>query len=417
MHKGAPRPAVPADEDAAGFLLRPASHLAPRPTAPRHARRVTRGEKSVQSPPTSRTLPRSLHLRRVELVEELLRVRRRVVIDDLFGVAVGDGTDHVLELRTIVGLELEDLLERTRHDERAARRHVVRQHLCKLVDDVLQDLVRGVVQQRLERRQVDALLDDGLEGTLGLRLEVVGRCLVQVHGEQLRQRVCVRERLCVIGRVASDLAERPRRRRLDVVFGLGHDGVDEGRDALGDDHGERERLRERRDVAERHDAWQARVARGLGDIIDHGADTASVDDELRELGRVLGDLADARGGVLAHVHVHVLEQIQDLWEDLRLDDHLGQVDRVLGDLRKARAHLSLELAVGRDDERREVGDGATIDDRLRQLRRVLADVRERRRRDALQRELGLLDAKHEQRHGAGVDNSLSELAVVASDVA
>ena len=44
----------------------------------------------------------------------------------------------------------------------------MRQHLGKLVDHVLEHVLGRVVQQRLERGQVDALLDDGLERALGL---------------------------------------------------------------------------------------------------------------------------------------------------------------------------------------------------------------------------------------------------------
>ena len=61
---------------------------------------------------------------------------------------------------------------------------------------------------------------------------------MEEDGEQLGQRVRVGQRLRVVGRVPPNLAERPRRRALDVVLGLGDDRVDERRDPLRDDDGE-----------------------------------------------------------------------------------------------------------------------------------------------------------------------------------
>jgi len=75
-------------------------------------------------------------------------------------------------------------------------------------------------------------LNDRLERALGLGLEVLGRRLVEVDSQQLWQRVGVGERLRVVGRVAADLAERPRGGSLDMVFWLDDDRVDERRYAL-----------------------------------------------------------------------------------------------------------------------------------------------------------------------------------------
>mmetsp|Transcript_28389 Transcript_28389/g.77737 ORF Transcript_28389/g.77737 Transcript_28389/m.77737 type:complete len:503 (+) Transcript_28389:472-1980(+) len=352
----------------------------------------------------------------VERVEELFRVVRRVVVHNLLGVDLGDGAHKVAQLGAGLWLQLEHFLQPPRHHKRATRGDIMRKHLGKLLHDIGEDGLRRVVEEWLERRQVDALLDDRFERALRLGLEVLRGCLVQIDSEQLWQRVGIGEGFGVVGRVAANLTERPSGCRLDVILGLGHDGVDQRRDALGDDHRESQRLGESRDVAERHDAGEGGVATRLGDVVDKRANTARVDDELGKLWRVLGDLADARRSVLPHVHVNILEQVEDLWEDLRLNHHLCQVDRVLADLRQARADLPLELAVGREDERGNVRDGATVDDRLGKLGRVLAYIRERGSRDALEGQLGLLHAEHKQRHCARVNDRLRKLSVVSRDV-
>ena len=52
---------------------------------------------------------------------------------------------------------------------------------------------------------------------------------------------------------------------------------------LGNDDGHGKVLRVRGDVPEQHDAWQANVSAGVGDVVDHGGDAAGVDDQLRQL--------------------------------------------------------------------------------------------------------------------------------------
>ena len=126
-----------------------------------------------------------------------------VVLHNLRRVVVGDGLDEVAQLGAGFGLQLEDLLQATRGDEGSARGNVVEQDLGKLVDHVLEHVLGRVVQQRLERGQVDALLDDGLERALGLGLEVLRARLVQVDREQLGQRIGVGECLGVVGRVPA----------------------------------------------------------------------------------------------------------------------------------------------------------------------------------------------------------------------
>mmetsp|Transcript_10603 Transcript_10603/g.28591 ORF Transcript_10603/g.28591 Transcript_10603/m.28591 type:complete len:227 (+) Transcript_10603:545-1225(+) len=215
----------------------------------------------------------------------------------------------------------------------------------------------------------------------------------------------------------ADLTQGPGRGRLQVVLRFVDQCVLQGRDALGHDYGERQRLGEGRDVAQRHDAGQPVVSARLGDVVDHGGDAAGVHDELCEVRGVAGDLADAGRGVLAHELVDVLQAVQDPWEDLGLDHDLGQVHGVLRDLRQAGADLALELGVVVGDVLREQRHCTGVDDDLRQLRGVLADVAEGRGGDALQGELRLLEAQNEQGHSASIDHSVGELLGVPGDVA
>mmetsp|Transcript_72319 Transcript_72319/g.234949 ORF Transcript_72319/g.234949 Transcript_72319/m.234949 type:complete len:227 (-) Transcript_72319:505-1185(-) len=215
----------------------------------------------------------------------------------------------------------------------------------------------------------------------------------------------------------ADLTQGPGRGRLQVVLRFVDQCVLQGRDALGHDYGERQRLGEGRDVAEGHDARQPVVAASLRDVVNHGSDAPGIHDQLGEVRCVAGDFADAGGGVFAHKLVDVLQAVQDPGEDLGLDHHLGQVHRVLRDLRQARANLPLELSIVVGDVLGEQGDRTGIHDDLRQLGRVLANVAEGGRGDALQGELRLLEAQNEQGHSASIDHSVGELLGVPGDVA
>ena len=66
-------------------------------------------------------------------------------------------------------LDLLHFLQPPAGDEEAAGVGVVGQHLAELAHHVLEDVGRGIVEERLQGRQVDALLEDVLEGTLGLK--------------------------------------------------------------------------------------------------------------------------------------------------------------------------------------------------------------------------------------------------------
>mmetsp|Transcript_6500 Transcript_6500/g.7312 ORF Transcript_6500/g.7312 Transcript_6500/m.7312 type:complete len:439 (+) Transcript_6500:322-1638(+) len=353
----------------------------------------------------------------LNLVEECLRVVGGVVLDNLGRVAVVDGLDVLSELGSRFRLNLLQCCEPTVRHKLALRANVRRQDLRELPAHVLQNVLRRlVVQQRLQGRQVHALLDDALQGALRLRLQIVRALTVQIDVEQLWQDVAVCNGLGVVRAVPPNLAKRPRGGGLDVILGLLLQSMPEWRDALRDHNGERERLRERADVPESHHARQPRVPARLVHVVHQRSDTTRVHDQLRELRRVLRHLADARRRVLAHHLVHVLQQRKDLREDLPLHYKLRQLDRVLRDLCKALAHLTLQLAVAVRDQRRQVANRALVHHSLRKLGRVLGDVGQRRRGDALQRQLRLLHAQHQRRDRALVHHLLCEVAVVPRNV-
>ena len=119
---------------------------------------------------------------------------------------------------------------------------VMRQQLRELAQYVLLHLDRRVAQQRLQRLQVRALGQDRLERALGLGLQVLRGLLVHHAGQQVAQHVSLGQRAGVVRGVSADLPQRPCAGGLDVILGLGHQRVLQGRDGLGHDHRQREGL-------------------------------------------------------------------------------------------------------------------------------------------------------------------------------
>mmetsp|Transcript_5005 Transcript_5005/g.16545 ORF Transcript_5005/g.16545 Transcript_5005/m.16545 type:complete len:215 (+) Transcript_5005:587-1231(+) len=133
----------------------------------------TRAATCRMAPEMRRSSSSHADLAGVQGVEELLRIVRRIVINNLLGVDLRDGADEVAELGARLGLQFENLLQAARHHEGAAGGDIVRKDLGKLLHHVSQDGLRCVVQKRLECRQMDALLDDRLECAFGLGFEVL----------------------------------------------------------------------------------------------------------------------------------------------------------------------------------------------------------------------------------------------------
>ncbi len=89
--------------------------------------------------------------------------------------------------------------------------------------------------------------------TLALCLQVLAAFVVEVYRQQLGENILNCKGLGVIGAVAADLSEGPGCSRLDVVFGLAHECVEQRSHALGHDDAHRQRLAEGGNVAESHD--------------------------------------------------------------------------------------------------------------------------------------------------------------------
>jgi len=350
-----------------------------------------------------------------ETGEQLVRVVRRVVVDDIGGVVRVDLIDVFTEFASRLSLNLLDLLEAAGLHEGALGLEVLGKDLGELGAHVGEDVVGGELEEGFEGGNVRAHLDDVLEGFLGLVLEVLGGLLEHVHGEETGGNVSLGEVLGVLGRVTANLSEGPGSGGLQVVLGLVHEGVLEGGNSLGDDNGHGEGIVESGDVTEGHDTGESGVALGLADVVNSGSGATGVDDELGEFGGLLGDLTDAGGGVLADLDIDVLEAVENAGEDLSFNDYFGKVDGVLGDLGEALTDVTLELGVGVGDEGREVWDGTLVDDGLGELLGVLGDLGESGGGDAFEGELGLLDAEDEEADGTGIDDSLSKLVVVLGD--
>jgi len=84
---------------------------------------------------------------------------------------------------------------------------------------VLERLLGCLRQERLEGGEVDALLQDVLQGARGLLLDLVVAVAVDNRQER-RENVGVGDVLGVLRCVASDVAQGPRGGRLDGVEGL-----------------------------------------------------------------------------------------------------------------------------------------------------------------------------------------------------
>ena len=285
-----------------------------------------------------------------------------------------DLIDVFAELGTRLSLNFLDLLETTTLDESALGLEVLGKDLGELSAHVGEDVVGSELEEGFEGGNVGAHLDDVLEGLLGLVLEVLGRLLEHVHGEETGRNVSLSEVLGVLGGVTANLSEGPGSSCLQVVFGLVHEGVLEGSNSLGNDNGHGKRVIESRDVTEGHDTGETGVSLGLTDVVNSGGGTTGMDDQLGEFGGLLGNLTDASSGVLTDLHIDVLEAVEDTGEDLGLNDYLGEVDGVLGDLGEALTDVTLKLGIGVGDEGSKVGDGTLVNNGLGKLFGMLGDL-------------------------------------------
>jgi len=95
-----------------------------------------------------------------------------------------DLVDVFAEFGARLSLNFLDLLEATALDEGALGLEVLGKDLGELSAHVGEDVVGGELEEGFEGGHVGAHLDDVLEGLLGLVLEVLGRLLEHVDGEE-----------------------------------------------------------------------------------------------------------------------------------------------------------------------------------------------------------------------------------------
>merc|ERR1719197_1453111 len=103
-------------------------------------------------------------------------------------------------------------------DKGAPSRVVVRQDFRELLNNVLEDVRRRLLEEGLQGRQMRALLDHRLQRALRLRLQVVAGIGVQVDRKETAEAVRLCQGAGVIRRVAPDLAERLRGGSLEVIL-------------------------------------------------------------------------------------------------------------------------------------------------------------------------------------------------------
>lgn len=351
----------------------------------------------------------------LESLEEVICVARSVVIDNIVGVVRVNFVDVLAELGALLGLDLLNFLEATTLDEGTLGFEVLGKNLSELSADVGENIVGSELEEGFEGGDVGAHLDNVFEGLLGLVLQVLGRFLEHVDGKESGGDISLSKVFGVLGRVTTNLTERPGSSSLQVVFRLVHESILEGGNSLGDDNSHGEGIVEGRDVTESHDSGESGVSLGLANVINSSSGTTGVHNELSELSSLLSDFSDASSSVLSNLNVNILKAVEDSGEDLSFNDNFGKIDGVLSDLRKALADVSLELGIGVRDESSKVWDSSLVNNSLGKLFGVLGDFGKSSCADSLQGELGLLDAEDEETNGSSIDNGLSELVVVLGD--
>merc|ERR1712224_393225 len=82
----------------------------------------------------------------VHLLEKRLGVVGRVVLDDFRWIEHIDLIDEIVQLGTNLSLHLLDLLQTTRLDKGTSSLEIMWKHLCELLHNVLEDVVRRLLE-------------------------------------------------------------------------------------------------------------------------------------------------------------------------------------------------------------------------------------------------------------------------------
>jgi hypothetical protein len=149
----------------------------------------------------------------------------------------------------------------------------------------------------------------------------------------------------VLGRVTSNLSERPGSSSLQVVLRFVHEGIFKRSNSLGYDNSHGKGVIESGNVSKSHDSRESSVSLGFSDVVNSSSGTTRVDDELGELSGLLSNFSNASSSVLSYLHIDILKAVKDSGEDFSLNDDFGEIYSMFGDLRKALADISLELSI------------------------------------------------------------------------
>jgi hypothetical protein len=213
-----------------------------------------------------------------QLCEEILGIVRRVVVDDIGWVVCVDLVNVFSEFGAGASFNFLDLGEPTALHEGLLGFEVLGKHLRELATDELQDVVGGQLEERLQRGQVGAHLDDVLQGFLCLLLQIARTLREHVDSQESGGYISFSEELGMIGGVSSNLSKTPGSSSLQVVLWFVDQSLLQGSNALGDDDSHGEGVVKGRNVTERHDSWESRVALGLTDVVDGSCSSSRVHD-------------------------------------------------------------------------------------------------------------------------------------------
>ena len=161
----------------------------------------------------------------LESLDEGVGIVGRVVVDNIGRVLRVDFVNVFSELAAWLALDLLDLLESTALDEGALGLKVGRKDFSELSANIGENVVRSKLKEGLKGGKVSAHLDDVLKSLLCLVLKILGALGKHVDGEESGGNISLSKEFGMIGRVSSNLAERPGSSSLKVVLRLVNKGI------------------------------------------------------------------------------------------------------------------------------------------------------------------------------------------------
>lgn len=151
----------------------------------------------------------------VEFLHQSSCVIGTVVLDDIRRVQVIYFVDILTEFGSRGSLDFLHLLQTFAQDKSLFSLVVVLQVLGELVEDVLKNIRGSLGNEGFKCGQVRAHLQDALKRFLGLLLQVFASILEFIHSQQVTGHISLGHGSGVIGRVTTNLAQRPGGGSLD----------------------------------------------------------------------------------------------------------------------------------------------------------------------------------------------------------